>query len=498
MSSRIAAIYETRKEDQESRMGYIKGSERGQSVLFPSTVDEYIEESNAVRAIAAFLARVDFAKLGFVRARAAETGRPGYDPRLLMGLFIWGHLNGIRSSRKLERESHRNLEVIWLCENLRPDFKTIADFRKDNGTGIKGVVVEFRLWCLAEGLYGKEIVAVDGSKFKAVNSKERNFTKGKLKQVIARERAKISEYLEAVAVADETESEEPELSAEQLKEKIAGLERYLAEHEEIERQLEASGESQVSLTDPEAKMMKTAKGSEVSYNVQTVVDSKHKLIAAYEVTNEGNDLGQLAVMAQQAQEALGVEELTVLADGGYFEGNALKECEAAGVTTYVPQPKSREAKRRGIFERKQFRYDQERDLYVCPQGEELRFRSMKNERNKLFKVYKTKACGACPLRAQCTTSKYGRKIDRWVDQGVIDRLQARNRGRPELLKQRKALAEHPFGTIKRAMNQGYFLLKGIRKVTTETGLTVLGYNLKRVLNIMGVEQMISSMEKAPA
>jgi transposase len=479
-------------------MGYIKGKERSQSVLFPGTVDEYIAENNEVRAIAAFVGRLDFEKLRFVRGRAAETGRPGYDPRLLMGLFLWGHLNGIRSSRKLERESHRNLEVIWLCENLRPDFKTIADFRKDNGAGIKGVVVEFRLWCMAEGLYGKEIVAVDGSKFKAVNSKERNFTRKKLSRIIARERARISEYLEAVAVADESESEKPELSAAQLKEKIAGLERYLAEHEELERQLETTGESQVSLTDPEAKLMKTAKGSEVSYNVQTAVDSKHKLIVAYEVTNEGNDLGQLAVMALQAKEALQVAELTVLADGGYYEGNALKECEEAGVTTYVPQPQSGEAKRRGIFERKQFRYDQERDLYVCPQGEELHWTKTTNdrERNKQFKVYATKACSQCPLRAQCTTSKYGRKIKRWVDQEVIDRLQARNRGRPELLKQRKTLAEHPFGTIKWGMNQGFFLLKGISKVTTETGLTVLSYNLKRVLNIMGVEQMISSLGTA--
>jgi transposase len=479
-------------------MGYIKGRERSQSVLFPGTVDEYIAENNEVRAIAAFLGRLDFVKLRFVRGQAAGTGRPGYDPRLLMGLFLWGHLNGIRSSRKLERESHRNLEVIWLCENLRPDFKTIADFRKDNGAGIKGVVVEFRLWCLRAGLYGKEIVAVDGSKFKAVNSKERNFTRKKLSQIIARERARISEYLEAVAEADETESEEPELSAAQLQEKIAGLERYLAEHEELARQLEATGESQVSLTDPEAKLMKTAKGSEVSYNVQTVVDSKHKLIAAYEVTNEGNDLGQLAVMALQAKEALQVEELTVLADGGYYEGNALKECEQAGITTFVSVPKSKEAERLGIFERKQFRYDQERDLYVCPQKEELHSTKTTNDRarNKKFKVYATKACAQCPLRAQCTTSKYGRQIKRWVDQGVIDRLQARNRGRPELLKQRKTLAEHPFGTIKRGMNQGYFLLKGIRKVTTETGLTVLSYNLKRVLNIMGVEQMVSSLAKA--
>jgi hypothetical protein len=233
----------------------------------------------------------------------------------------------------------------------------------------------------------------------------------------------------------------------------------------------------------------------VSYNVQTVVDSKHKLIVAYEVTNERNDLGQLAVMAQQAKEALQVEELTVLADGGYYEGNALKECEQAGVTTYVPQPQSREAKRRGIFEQKQFRYDQQRDLYVCPQGEELRLRSKKNERGKEFKVYKTKACAGCPLRAQCTTSKYGRKLVRWVDQEVIERLQARNRGRPELLKLRKTLAEHPFGTIKWGMDQGFFLLKGMRKVTTEFGLTVLSYNLKRVINILGVEQMISLLAK---
>jgi transposase len=477
-------------------MSYIKGQERNQSVLFPSTIDEYVAENNAVRAIAAFLGRLDFVKLKFVRGQAAGTGRPGYDPRVLMGLFVWGHLNGIRSSRKLERECQRNLEVIWLCENLRPDFKTIADFRKDNGEGIKGVVVEFRRWCLAAGLYGKEIVAVDGSKFKAVNSKERNFTTKKLSQLMARERAKISEYLEAVAAADEAENEAPELSAAQLQEKIAGLERYLAEHEELERELAASGASQVSLTDPDAKLMKTAKGSEVSYNVQTVVDSKHKLIAAYEVTNEGNDLGQLAVMAQQAQQALQVEELTVLADGGYYEGNALKECEQVGVTTYLPQPESREAKRRGIFEQKQFRYDQQRDLYVCPQGEELQFRSTTKARGKQFRVYKTKACKTCPLRAQCTTSKYGRKLVRWVDQEVIDRLQARNRGRPELLKLRKTLAEHPFGTIKWGMNQGFFLLKGIRQVTTEFGLTVLSYNLKRVLNIMGVEPMIRSLAQA--
>jgi len=482
-------------------MSYIEGAEMGQQIMFPATVDEYIEEENAVRAIAAFLARVNFERLEFKRSVAAETGRPGYDPRMLMGLFLWGHMNGVRSSRKLARECQRNLEVMWLCRNLKPDFKTIADFRKDNGEGIKGVVTEFRVWCLAAGLYGREIVAVDGSKFKAVNSRERNFTADKLKKIIAREQAKVSEYLAAVAAADAADSEEAKLSAGQLKEKIAGLEKYLARHEALQQEMTKSGAKQVSLTDSEARLMKTAQGGhDVSYNVQTVVDSKHKLIAAYEVTNDCNDLEQLAAMAQAGQEALQVKELTVLADGGYCAGQALKECEEAGLTTYVSVPKSKAAERLGIFGAEQFSYVPERDLYVCPQGEELSYRyTIKDkERNKELKLYATKACGACPLRAQCTTHQDGREIKRWVHQEVLDRLQQRNRGRPELLKQRKTLAEHPFGTIKRAMKQGYFLLKGIKKVTTEISLTVLSYNLKRVINIIGVTEMMAAMDTPDA
>jgi len=477
-------------------MSYIKGLERGQSVMFPPTLEEYVEEDNPVRAVAAFLRRLDFAKLGFVRARAAETGRPGYDPRMLMGLYVWGHLHGVRTSRKLEQACRSHVEVMWLTGNLRPDFKTIADFRKDNGPGIKGVLTEFRLWCREAGLYGSEMVAVDGSKFQAVNSRERNFTRKKLQQLLARERAKVEEYLAELAAADEADGEAAaKLSAAALKAKIAGIEKYLAEHEKLEQELETSGESQVSLTDPEARLLKTAHGSEVGYNVQAVVDRKHKLIVTYEVTNEGNDLGQLARMAKEAKAALQVEELTVLADGGYCEGSGLKECEEAGITTYVSVPQSKEAERRGVFNADQFHYVPERDLYVCPQGEELRYRytTFDKERNKELKVYMTKACGACPLRAQCTTSKYGRRLKRWVHQEVLERLQQRNRARPDLLKLRKTLAEHPFGTIKRTMNQGYFLLRGIKKVTTEAGLTVLSYNLKRVLNIMGVAEMIRSL-----
>ncbi len=317
-------------------MGYIRGSERGQHILFPSTLDEYIAESNAVRVIAAFVETLDFQKLGFVRGAAAETGRPGYDPRVLLGLYIWGHLNKVRSSRKLELECGRNLEAMWLLENLRPDFKTIADFRKDNGEPIKQTVVQFRVWCLSEDLYGRELVAVDGSKFKAVNNSERNFTRKKLARVIKREQERVEEYLKAIEAADQEEAKEPpqpELSGEQLREKLSKLKERLIKHEQLQQTLKDSGASQVSLTDGDARLMKTSKGSDVCYNLQTVVDSKHKLIAAYEVTNDGNDLGQLANMAKQGQEALGVKEVTVLADGGYFDGTTIKECEDAGITT---------------------------------------------------------------------------------------------------------------------------------------------------------------------
>lgn len=481
-------------------MGYIRGSERRQHILFPSTLDEYVEEANPVRVIAAFVGALEIEQLGFVRGAAAETGRPGYDPRQLMGLYIWGHLNKVRSSRKLERECGRNLEAMWLMENLRPDFKTIADFRKDNGEPIKQTVVQFRLWCLSEGLYGRELLAVDGSKFKAVNNSERNFTRKKLAQVIERERERVEKYLKDIEVADQEEAEagpEPQLSGEQLREKLNKLKERLTKHEQLEQTMKDSGDSQISLTDSEARLMKTSKGSDVCYNVQMVVDSKHKLIAAYEVINDGNDLGQLANMAKQGQEALGVKEVTVLADGGYFDGNTIKECEAAGITTFLPLPKSGAATKHGVFTADQFRYQKERDLYVCPQGEELTFRGLEQARDKEYRIYRTNACSTCPLRPRCTTGKqHGRRMRRWVEQEVLERLQERIRGQPELLKERKKLSEHPFGTIKRTMDQSYYLMRGLKKVTTETSLTVLSYNLKRVINIMGVEKMITSMQAA--
>jgi transposase len=483
-------------------MSYINGTEPGQQVLFPSTLDEYIGEANPARAIAAFIGALDFSTLGFVRGQAAHTGRPGYDPRQLLGLYLWGHLNRIRSSRKLERECRRNLEAMWLMHKLEPDFKTIADFRKDNGEAIKQVVVRFRLWCLAEGLYGQEIVGIDGSKFKAQNNSERNFTEKKLADIIKREQQRVEKYLRELDEADAAEEAEgtpAALTAEELREKLKRLKEKLSGHEELRQRMNREGLSQVSLTDADARLMKTSKGSAVSYNVQTVIDDKHKLIVAYDVTNEGNDLGQLARMAVQGKEALGVEKLTVLSDGGYFDGQKIKECEAAGITAYLPLPESGAASSRGLYPAADFSYDAARDVYICPQGETLTFRGKEKGSNKKeYRIYRTAACAGCPVRAQCTTAKKGRKLRRWIHEDVLERLKERLHAQPSQLKKRKELAEHPFGTMKVTMDQGYFLLRGLKKVTTEFSLTVLSYNFKRVLNILGVKQTIRSLKAITA
>lgn len=478
-------------------MGYINGTARSQVILFPEVIDDYIEETNTVRAVMAFVEYLNFKELEFVRAEPAETGRPGYDPRVMLGIYIWGHLNGVRSARRLEQECRRNVELMWLTGKLFPDFKTIANFRKNNGAAVKQVLVEFRLWCDGEGLYGKELAAVDGSKFKAVNSMSRNFTKERLRKLIKREEEKVEQYLKDLAESDEQEGEEEEkkLTAEELKQKIAGIKEHLEKHKQLQQQLAGSGESQVSLTDPDARLMRLSKGADVCYNVQTAVDSKHKLIVALEVTNAGADQGQLSQIAKQAKEALGVEQMVVVGDGGYFEGTTIKECEEAGITTYVPVEEADGATGRGIFPRRKFDYDEQRDLYICPAGAELTvINEYKRQQRKglEIKVYGTSRCNSCQLKHQCTTSQQGRKIERWIHQAVIDRQAERNRAHPEMQRQRGSLIEHVFGTIKRAMGHTHFLTKGKEKVSTEASLMALSYNFKRVTAILGVERMTKS------
>ncbi|MBX3289714.1 MAG: IS1182 family transposase [Acidobacteria bacterium] len=479
-------------------MGYIGGVERGQGMMFPATLDEYVRGENPVRVIGAFVENLPIREMGFVRGEPAETGRPGYDPRMMLAVYIWGHLNGVRSSRRLERECGRNVELMWLSGLLQPDFKTLSRFRKDNSEGINNALVKFRVWCEEAGLFGKDLVAIDGSKFKAVNSKSRALTQEQLTKLIEREKAEVDKYLAELEEADNAdEGEERKLTAEEIKEKIRGLEEHLKKHEEAREGLAESGENRVSLTDPESRMMKTSKGSDVSYNIQTSVDSKHDLILDVEVTNDVSDQGLLAKMAMRAKEILGVGELKVTADGGYFDGDEIKACEEEDIETYVSIPESKAAESKGIFPLTQFEYNKEKDVYACPAGAQMKRtgKPVKNGRanSKEYYRYTTKACSGCPLRAQCTTSKYGRTVKRWVHQEVVDRLRERMAEKPEIIKKRKAIVEHPFGTIKVGMGHERLLMKGIKGVGTEIRLTVLTYNIKRVMSIFGIPAMIEKL-----
>jgi transposase len=475
-------------------MGYIEGEDRKQTVLFPEVLDDSISEENPVRFIDVFIEGLDLSEMGFGRAIPKETGRPPYDPGDLLRLYVYGYVNRTRSSRQLEKEAGRNVELMWLMRKLRADFKTIADFRKDNPQALKKVCREFTLWCKRLELFGGELVAIDGSKFGAVNSAKRNFTEKKLRRKIREIDDKIDQYLKDLDRQDKQEGGQPSLSREQLKEKIERYRERRAQYEELKGDLEQSGESQVSLTDPESRSMRVGHGVEVSYNVQIVVDQKNKLLVEHEVTNEVIDLGQLSTMAKKAKETLGVEALEVVADRGYYNGEEVKACEQSGITAYVPKSNSSSNLKRGLFTKEDFIYEPDKDCYRCPAGKELSYRYPTLEQGRPMRSYEILGCKSCELRSKCSINKKGiRSIKRWADEAILEAMAGRIAENPEKVELRKGLAEHPFGTIKRTMNQGYFLMRGLIKVGAEMSLTVLAYNLKRVINILGVRTMVEAV-----
>jgi hypothetical protein len=385
---------------------------------------------------------------------------------------------------------------MWLLGKLSPDFKTIADFRRDNLKAIKQVCREFTLLCKKLELFGGELVAIDGSKFKAVNNRRRNFNEARLSKAIKAMEEKISAYLNSLDRADaaDTDPDEPPPNAADLRAKIETLQQRKAKYQALKQGLEESGAKQVSLTDPDARSMVMHHGStEVGYNVQTVVDEKHQLIVEHEVTNDPTDHAHLAEMAVRAKATLGVEQLEVVADMGYYDGAEVKACAAAGITAYIPKPITSVNKKRGLFIKQDFVYDEGKDCYRCPQGEELTYRYESFELNRQIRYYATSKCLGCPIKSKCTTNQRGRRISRWVDEKLMEDMARRVRARPELMRRRQQLSEPPFGTIKRAMGQGYFLMRGLNKVGAETSLTVLSYNLKRVINLIGVPKMIEAV-----
>jgi transposase len=475
-------------------MGYIEGQDRKQSLLFPEMLEDYISEENPVRFIDVFIEGLNLLDLGFLKAIAKDTGRPPYNPGDLLRLYVYGYLNRTRSSRQLEREAGRNVELMWLMRKLRPDFKTIADFRKENAAGIKKVCREFTVWCKRLELFGGELVAIDGSKFRAVNSSKRNFTQKKLRRMIREIDDKIDQYLKELDRQDKQEAGPQSLSREQLKEKIEGYKERRAQYEQLKSDLDQGGESQISLTDPESRSMRVGHGVEVSYNVQIVVDQKNKLLVEHEVTNEVIDLGQLSAMAKKAKETLGVETLEVVADRGYYNGEEVKACEQSGITAYVPKSNTSSNLKRGLFTKEDFIYEPDKDCYRCPAGKELSYRYQSLEQGRQMRTYQISGCKSCGLNSKCSINKKGiRAIKRWVDEAILEAMAHRIAENPEKVELRKNLAEHPFGTIKRAMNQGYFLMRGLNKVGTEVSLTILAYNLKRVINILGVKTMVEAV-----
>src|SRR5882724_2783495 len=475
-------------------MGYVAGESRDQVVMFPAVMDDYVSAENPVRFVEAFVNQLDLCGLGFSKAEPEELGRPAYDPRDLLKLYIYGYVNEVRSSRKLERETKRNVELMWLMRKLTPDHKTIANFRKDNHKALPQVFRQFTRLCRELDLYGRELVGIDGSKFRAVNGRDRNFTAAKLNKRLQWIEEKIEKYLRALEEGDAVESQEQELSGKELQEKIAQLQARQVAYEGLKQQLAESGEKQVSLTDGEARLMKSRQGHHVSYNVQIAVDDKHKLVADFAVTNEENDLHCLARMAQGAKQELAVEQLQVCADRGYYNTAQIKECEAANIEVYMERRRPKQIE--GIFPLKMFAYDESKDVYECPAGKCLSFRVL--DKAKQVRCYWTEACHGCPLKSQCTTGKGPRKIKRPVAQDAAERMLERVAQKPELLAVRKELVEHPFGTIKRWMNQDHFLMRGQEKVTAESSLTFLAYNLKRAISVLGVEQLIRGLSGGPA
>ena len=472
---------------------FIEGEHRQQATLFPESLDEFVAEDNPVRVVDVFIDELDLSGLGF-KTVAEATGRPGYHPATLLKLFIYGYLNRVQSSRRLEREAQRNVELMWLTGRLAPDFKTIADFRRDNGEAIRLVCREFVMLCRKLALFTDAFVAIDGSKFKAVNNRDRNFTKAKLKRRLAQIDESIERYLGQIASADRQEAVVAKAKAERLEDKIATLKQEMARLKKLEVRMLEAPDQQISLTDPDARSMATSgRGTGmVGYNVQTAVDARHHLIVAHEVTNVGHDRTQLAPMAKQAKEAIGAERLDVVADRGYFRGEELRACDQAQITTYLPKPQTSGNMARGQFGKRDFIYRPEDDEYECPAGQRLIYRFTRVENGLTIHRYWSSACPRCAIKPRCTIGDY-RRVSRWEHEAVIEAAERRLDEQPERMRVRRSTVEHPFGTLKAWMGHTHFLTRTLPRVSTEMSLHVLAYNLKRVMAIMGTQPLMAAI-----
>ena len=473
-------------------MKHRAGLDRSQTLLFPERLEDYIAPENPVRFLDAFVASLELYALGFAKARCADTGRPPYNPGVLLKLYLYGYLHRVRSSRLLEAECQRNVEVIWLTGKLAPDFKTIADFRKDNLKPLQAVAREFTLLCRKLELFGGELLAIDGSKFTAVNARDQNFNAAKLQDLIARADARLAEYFAQLDTADASEPGGAAPNQTELAQKIAALQERQDWHKELLGQLDEE-QKQVSVTDPDTRKMPTAHGTVVGYNAQLAVDAKHKLIAADDVTNEVTDLRQLADVALSAKENLQLQNAEVLADAGYYNAAEVSRCVEHGLTPFIPKADTSANTARGLYGKSQFQYDADQDVYACPAGAALTYRFSTCELGRELKYYRATGCQTCALKSRCTRNQANRTITREANEPLMEAMAARMKQQPAKFKLRKPLAEHPFGTIKRWFGYTHFLLKGLVKVRCEWSLTTLAYNLKRVLNLVSFQDLMAAV-----
>ncbi|MDO9298366.1 IS1182 family transposase [Bradyrhizobium sp.] len=475
-------------------MAHVTGASRYQATLFPEVLDEVVGPDDPVRVIDAFVETLDLAALGFSKVAAEEMGRPPYAPGDLLKLYIYGYLHRIRASRRLEAETHRNVQVMWLLNRLTPAFKTIADFRKDHVEAIVGVCRAFIRFCREQSLFGAELLAIDGTKIAAVASRKQVMTPKRIKKMNAAIDRKIAEYL---ASMDEADREEPG-SAGKPADIAAAIEALKAQKARLQGQAEdlaARGLKQMVMTEREAKLMRTPHGHAVAYNAQTAVDVEHKLIVAFDLTNEGNDYRQLHPMAVQGKAAVGADEVTVVADTGYSNGEHGALCERDGITAIVPRAETVNPNGAQYFSRDRFSYDRESDSWRCPAGATLSL--FKTSHTQKKKEYTSRSCGSCALKPQCTEAAR-RVIVRDFYEDAREAMHRRATDEPVWMKHRRETVEHPFGTMKWLMAHPRFLIKGLKKAKAELAPGVLCYNLKRVISILGVPALLEALEPSTA
>jgi transposase len=482
-------------------MEHVSGTSREQITLFPEAVEDYINAENPVRFLDAFVDGLDTISLGFQHADLNETGRPAYNPKDLLKLYLYGYLNRIRSSRMLERETKRNLEVLWLLKHLSPDHKTISDFRRNNATALRGVFKQFVVTCSKLELFGAELVAIDSTKFKASNARDRVKDREQLDKTITRIGESINQYLTQLEESDQHEETNapPSVTKEALQEKIARLHVQKAQLEEARQSLDDNGAKYTSLTDPDCRLMNNKGRIEPAYAMQAAVDAKHSLIIDYELTQDAADNNHLSSVAASAKEMLGVETLTACADAGYYDTVDLKTCEDHGITTYVPVPAPKIPKHTNVptpdYYHDRFVYDEASDTYRCPAKQTLGYyRTTDKSDGRRIRIYRTGACSACHLRSACTTSPRGRYVNRWEHEAVLDRLKQRLARQPEVIKHRKAIIEHIFGTIKKIWGYSALLLRGLANIAGEVALMNLSYNIRSALSIVGTRKLVLALQ----